>query len=181
MKLFWRGFCLLIIAVFFWFGVRLANQLWVANNPASAFIEVPGNVVEVIRRVVSDLPGRDAEHLAELQFAYSYAGNTYRSNTFSPLCTYCAPQDVFNTIGERPSLINPGRIVKVFVKRSDPKVAYLNLPNSSELVKQLLFTLLFLLVGPAFAYWMFRQIGKPFLSADGERGCDEKIGERRGD
>lgn len=163
MKLFWRGFCLLTIVVFIWSGLRLARTVWLANTPASAFSEVPGKVIEVIRHVVSVGDGSTNEHLAEVKFSYTYAANNYVANTFSPLCTQCTPEEVLNTIGERPSQISSGKRVRVFVNNNDPKIAYLSLPSSRQLVEQSLFALLFLLIGPAFAYWGFWQIGKPSI------------------
>jgi Protein of unknown function (DUF3592) len=167
MKLFWRGFCLLLIAVFVWFGLQLAKKLWFADAPRSAFVEVPGTVVEVIRHVISSHDGAPPQHLAEVKFIYTYSKFDYSNNTLSPLCTYCAPQDVVNALGQRPSQISTGKPVQVLVKKDNPKIAYLTLPTAIEFFEQLMFTLLFLLVAPSFAFWMLLQVGKPSESSEG--------------
>ncbi len=135
-------------------GVAATIQLFHAIQPADAYSRTDGEVLRVIKhREADEGVVRD---LAEVTFRYGINGKQYESSMLTPLCQKCPPEKVVRVLGKRPSQIVSGMRVDVLVLESDPSIAYLGLPERSELTQQFLIVLGLLLLAPAFAAWSFK-------------------------
>ena len=147
-----RVFNLLVIIVFIFAGVHTSRTLIRAVEPRSSFDAVHGKLIDIVKHD----SGGDAvqpSQLVELRFSYEANGDVLTSATFSPLCTYCRPATVDRFTSKSSSQIQIGMDVVVYVKRSDPAIAYLQLPSTADLLVQAGICAFCLLFAPAFIFW----------------------------
>ena len=156
------GVYLLIGLVCVYGGVQDAYKLWLVATPNAHFLKTVGSVEEVVKHAHPDSEqrSRGVPYVAEVKFSYSLNGSRFVSNTLTPDCTWCTPNEVFDAVGVRPSQLAVRTPVAVFVKRDSPGIAYMQLATRSDMWDQLAFTLLWLVIAPLFLYWHHRMWGR---------------------
>ena len=139
-------------------AARDLPKLWVLTLPAADFLRVDGQVVST-DKYVDHIPGQEgrpssALHLYAVRFAYSADGVARTADSMSPVCSYCERNVVRRVTGQDPDVIAAGMPVPVYVRRSDPGQAFLELPRRSDFWSRLRMASLWLVVFPAFALWV---------------------------
>jgi hypothetical protein len=149
------GIYILFGLAFVYAGVENAQKLWLVATPNAHFLKTAGAVEEVVKHAHPDSEqrSRGVPYVAEVKFSYASNGSRFVSNTLSPNCTWCTPNEVFDAVGARPSQLAVGTPVAVFVHRDNPGIAYMQLATRSDMWDQLGFTLLWLVIAPLFLYW----------------------------
>lgn len=156
------GLYLLLGLLFVFSGLQNAHKLWRVATPNLHFLKTTGSVEEVVKHGNPDSEGasRGVPFVAEVKFSYSLNGSRFVSNTLSPSCTWCTPNEVFDAVGARPSQLAVGTRVPVFVQHDSPGVAYIQLSTGSDVRDEFAFTLLWLVIAPLFLYWHYGAWGR---------------------
>ena len=151
-KIFLGSLSLLAIAN----GIDELKKLPTLLLPASAFARINGQVLGVMMKV-DHTPGHaesvgTTRRLYAVEFSYRAGQVSRRGNALSPICSYCERNDVVRITGRHPEALNKGTPVTVYVRTSQPEQAFLELPRNEDIRHQVLWTLLWLVGFPIFAY-----------------------------
>jgi hypothetical protein len=171
MRLFMGAIYLIFGLVLVASGLRNAQKLVDVVASRGGFTQSAGVIEEVIKHdnpVYESTDHAGIPFLAEVKFAYTVNGTRFVSNTLSASCTLCSPKDVLDVTGFRPGKLPPGTRVAVFFKPGKPELAYLVLSSNSDVLREVGFTLLWLVIAPLFVYWHFGMwtAGKPESAPD---------------
>jgi hypothetical protein len=132
------------------------KKLRVMLLPASEFGRVDGRVLAV-SAINDHTPGHAAGagttvRLYAIEFSYVAGNVTRRGNALSTICSYCARDDIVRITGRQPEALEQGAKVAVYARASQPDQAFLELPRAEDIRHQILWTLLWLVGFPMFAY-----------------------------
>lgn len=143
-----------MLALSVWCGALAVSWVFLGWRSVDGLVSVPGQIVAVERHMHT--PGAKGfnTEVFEVVFSYPINGALHVSDTFSPLCHHCAPDDIRRVTGLHPRDLKPGTPVQVFVNPGRGSPAYLAIPGGADWAGQLAHGLLFLLGGPAFV-WIF--------------------------
>lgn len=137
-------------------GIDELKKLPVMLLPASDFARVDGQVLEVSMKI-DRTPGHaenvgTSVRLYAVEFSYVAGNVRRRGNALSPICSYCKREDVVRITGRQPEALEKDGKVDVYVRTSHPDQAFLEMPRAEDLRHQILWTLLWLVGFPIFAY-----------------------------